>query len=79
MSNPTLIPISDLPLYSDPLVDNMVVAVAGADTYKATVRKFVLPADPLLTTVDFTSSLPGSRYIQAGTSPSRRQTMTSRW
>lgn len=63
-----LVPISQLPVLSSPITDGMRIAIEGAGvTYGAVARKLVLPADPLITAFDFTSSLPGSRFLEAGT------------
>lgn len=69
MSIPSeFIPISDLP--NTPgleVTDGLYFIVSGAGvSYRAQARQLVLPADPLLTAVDFSSSLPGSRYLEAG-------------
>jgi hypothetical protein len=63
-----LVKISDLPALATPLTDNMQFPVAGGGTtYSVTARHFVLPADPIITAVDFSSSLPASRHLEAGT------------
>lgn len=62
------IPISQLPDTPDlEVTDGMYFIVSGAGvSYRAQARQLVLPADPLLTAVDFSSNLPGSRYLAAG-------------